>query len=287
MDRRSFCANSLATLALSGVIAAQEPKSTAARGRVITKGRLKQSASRWCYGGIELDALCKAAAGMGFHAIDLLDEKDWGVPPKHGLVCSLGNGAGGIEKGFNRLEHHDQLVHGTERLIPVAKAAGVPSLIVFSGNRAGLSDEEGVKNCITGLKRVAGAAEKHGVQIVIEYLNSKVDHGDYQFDRMKFGVDVVKGVGSPQLKILYDIYHAQIMEGDVIRTIRDNHELIGHFHTGGVPGRNELDGTQELNYRAIAQAIVDLKFSGYVAHEFVPTRDPLTSLAEAGALCDV
>jgi hydroxypyruvate isomerase len=178
-------------------------------------------------------------------------------------------------------------VHGTERLLPIAKAAGVPSLIVFSGNRAGLSDEEGVKNCITGLKRVAAAAEKHGVQVVIEYLNSKVDHGDYQFDHMKFGVDVVKGVGSLKLKILYDIYHAQIMEGDVIRTIRDNHDLIGHFHTGGVPGRNEIDGTQELNYRAIAQAIVDTKFTGYLAHEFVPARDPLTSLGEAGALCDV
>ncbi len=125
------------------------------------------------------------------------------------------------------------------------------------------------------------------MQVVIEYLNSKVDHGDYQFDHMKFGVDVVKGVGSPKLKILYDIYHAQIMEGDVIRTIRDNHELIGHFHTGGVPGRNEIDGTQELNYRAIAQAIVDVKYTGYMAHEFMPTREPLTSLAEAGALCDV
>jgi hydroxypyruvate isomerase len=287
MDRRSFCTTSLATLALASSLPAQAPEKPAARGRVITKGRLKQSVSRWCYGRIELDALCQAAAAMGFHAIDLLDEKDWGVPAKHGLVCALGNGAGGIEQGFNRLEHHDQLVHGTERLIPIAKAAGVPSVIVFSGNRAGLSDEEGVKNCITGLKRVAGAAEKHGVQVVIEYLNSKHDHGDYQFDHMKFGVDVVKGVGSPQLKILYDIYHAQIMEGDVIQTIRDHHELIGHFHTGGVPGRNELDGTQELNYRAIAQAIVDLKYSGYMAHEFVPTRDPLTKLAEAGALCDV
>ncbi len=287
MDRRAFCTSSLATLALAGALPAQNAPNAAARGRVITKGRLKQSVSRWCYGGIELEALCKAAAAMGFHAIDLLDEKDWGVPAKHGLVCALGNGAGGISKGFNRLEHHDELVHRTERLIPIAKAAGVPSVIAFSGNRAGLSDEEGVKNCVTGLKRVAGAAEKHGVQIVIEYLNSKVDHGDYQFDHMHFGVDVVKGVGSTKLKILYDIYHAQIMEGDVIRTIRDNHDLIGHFHTGGVPGRNEIDGTQELNYRAIAQAIVETGYSGYVAHEFVPARDPLTSLAEAGALCDV
>ena len=287
MDRRSFCTTSLATLALASALPVHAQQKPAARGRVITKGRLKQSASRWCYGGIELELLCKEAAAMGFHAIDLLDEKDWGVPARYGLVCALGNGAGGIPKGFNRLEHHDELVHGTERLIPIAKAAGVPSVIVFSGNRDGLSDEEGVKNCITGLKRVASAAEKHGVQIVIEYLNSKVDHGDYQFDHMHFGVDVVKGVGSPKLKILYDIYHAQIMEGDVIRTIRDNHELIGHFHTGGVPGRNEIDGTQELNYRAIAQAIVDVKYTGYLAHEFVPTRDPLTSLGEAGALCDV
>jgi len=287
MDRRLFCASSIAALALPSALRAQEPNKSAARGKVIQKGRLKQSVSRWCYGGIELETLCKEVAAMGFHAIDLLDEKDWGVPAKFGLVCALGNGAGGIPKGFNRLEHHDELVHGTERLLPIAKAAGVPSVIVFSGNRAGLSDEEGVKNCITGLKRLAAAAEKTGVQIVIEYLNSKVDHGDYQFDHMKFGVDVVKGVGSPKLKILYDIYHAQIMEGDVIRTIRDNHDLIGHFHTGGVPGRNEIDGTQELNYRAIAQAIVDVKYAGYMAHEFVPSRDPLTSLAEAGALCDV
>lgn len=287
MDRRSFCTSALAAVALTRTSSAQAAQSPAARKRAITKGRLKQSVSRWCYGGIALDDLCKAAAEMGFHAIDLLDEKDWGVPTKHGLVCSLGNGAGPIHKGFNRLEHHDELVHGTERLLPLAKAAGVPSLIVFSGNRNGLSDEEGARNCITGLKRVAGTAEKLGVQIVIEYLNSKVDHGDYQFDRMKFGVDVVKGVGSERLKILYDIYHAQIMEGDVIRTIRDHKDLIGHFHTGGVPGRNEIDGTQELNYRAIAQAIVDTGFAGYVAHEFVPARDPLTSLSEAGALCDV
>ncbi len=290
MNRRLFCASTFATLALPGVLAAQEPTkpaASAARGRVITKGRLKQSVSRWCYSGIELEALCKAAAAMGFHAIDLLDEKDWGVPAKFGLVCALGNGAGPIHKGFNRLENHDELVHGTERLLPIAKAAGVPSVIVFSGNRGGISEDEGIKNCITGLKRVAAAAEKNGVQVVIEYLNSKVDHGDYQFDHMKFGADVIKGVGSPKIKILYDIYHAQIMEGDVIRTIRDHKEMIGHFHTGGVPGRNEIDGTQELNYRAIAQAIVDCGNTSYMAHEFVPSRDPLTSLAEAGALCDV
>jgi hydroxypyruvate isomerase len=279
MDRRHFCASTLAALTLPGMLAAQTPTKPAARTRVITKGRLKQSVSRWCYGGIELEALCKAAAEMGFHAIDLLDEKDWSVPAKFGLVCALGNGAGRIPKGFNRLENHDELVHGTERLIPIAKAAGVPSVIVFSGNREGLSDEEGTKNCITGLKRIAAAAEKNGVQVVIEYLNSKVDHGDYQFDHMKFGASKVK--------ILYDIYHAQIMEGDVIRTIRDHKDMIGHFHTGGVPGRNEIDGTQELNYRAIAQAIVDCGNTSYVAHEFVPSRDPLTSLAEAGALCDV
>jgi hydroxypyruvate isomerase len=287
MDRRSFCTTSLATLALAGALPAQETRQLAQRQRAITKGRLKQSVSRWCYGGIQLETLCQEAAALGFHAIDLLDERDWGVPARYGLVCALGNGAGPIHKGFNRLEQHDELVHGTERLLGIAKAAGVPSLIVFSGNRAGLSDEEGAKNCITGLKRVAGTAEKLGVQIVIEYLNSKVDHGDYQFDHMRFGVDVVKGVGSPKVKILYDIYHAQIMEGDVIRTIRDHKDLIGHFHTGGVPGRNEIDGTQELNYRAIAQAIVDAGIPAYVAHEFVPTRDPLTSLAEAGALCDV
>jgi hydroxypyruvate isomerase len=224
---------------------------------------------------------------MGGSSVELLDEADWATPKKHGLVCAVANGPGGIPKGWNRLEHHDALVKKTEELLPKIAAAAIPNTIVFSGNRDGQADGEGAKNCIAGLKRVAPLAEKHGVTLLLEILNSKVDHQDYQFDHMAFGLEVVKAVGSPRLKILYDIYHAQIMEGDVIRTIQGHIDSIGHFHTGGVPGRGEIDASQELNYGAIAKAIADTGFQGFVAQEFVPARDPLTSLRDAFATCFV
>jgi len=278
------------TAGTAAFLAGMPNGSTAAQpaGRAVAKGRLKQSVSRWCYAKIPMPEFCQAVAGMGLTAIDLLDEPDWSVVRDFGLVCSMGNAGGGtIRDGLNVKANHDAIVGNFEKSIPKAKSLQVPNVITFFGNRKGMSDEEATANCIEGLNRVKGIAEANGVTICVELLNSKVDHKDYQGDRSKFGVDIVKAVGSPRVKLLYDIYHMQIMEGDLIRTIRDNYQYLGHFHTGGVPGRHELDGTQEVTWNAVATAIADLKFDGYLAHEFVPTRDPLTSLREAVVLCDV
>jgi hydroxypyruvate isomerase len=250
-------------------------------------GRLKHSVSRWCYGKIPIDDLCEAAKAIGYRSVELLDEADWKVPARHGLVCAMANGFGTIPVGFNRLDQHDKLVADAERMIPRAAAAGVPNIVCFSGNRAGMSDGEGIANCITGFKRLAPTAERHGVTLCLELLNSKVDHQDYQADHTAWGVQVVQGVSSPRVKLLYDIYHMQVMEGDVVATIRANAPHIAHYHTGGVPGRHEIDDTQELNYRRVMQAIADLGFGGFVAQEFVPVRDPLTSMRQAFEICDV
>jgi hydroxypyruvate isomerase len=250
-------------------------------------GRLRQSVSRWCYGKIPLDDLCIAAKEIGLVAIDLLDETDWATPAKHGLTCAMANGFGTIPRGFNRPDNHDKLVADAERMIPLAAAAGVPNIVCFSGNRAGMSDGEGIANCTAGLKRLMPTAERFGVTLCLELLNSKVDHKDYHADHTAWGVRVVEGVGSPRLKLLYDIYHMQVMEGDVVATIRAASPHIAHYHTGGVPGRNEIDDTQELNYRRVAQAIADTGFTGFLAHEFVPKREPLKSLREAYEICDV
>ena len=255
---------------------------------MVQKGRLKQSVCRWCYGKIPLHEFCKAVSEIGLTAIDLIEEKEWPILAEHGLICSLGWKMGGdIPNGLNDPANHDLIVNGILTTLPKAAKAKVPNLIAFFGNRKGRSDEDAIKNCVIGLNKVKKAAEEHGVTVCVELLNSKVDHKDYQGDRTWFGVEVVKQVDSPRVRLLYDIYHMQIMEGDVIRTIRDNHQWIAHFHTGGVPGRHELDDTQELNWRTVAKAIADTGYTGYVAHEFVPTRDPLTSLREAVALCDV
>jgi hydroxypyruvate isomerase len=250
-------------------------------------GRLKHSVSRWCYGRIPLDDLCRAAKEIGYASVELLDEKDWEVPKKHGLTCAMANGFGTIPVGFNDLANHEKLVADATVMIPKAAAAGVPNIVCFSGNRRNISDAEGIANCITGFKRLAPLAEQHGVTLCLELLNSKVDHRDYHADHTAWGVEVVKGVGSPRVKLLYDIYHMQIMEGDVIRTIRNNFQHIAHFHTGGVPGRNEIDDTQELNYRRVMEAIAELGFNGYVAQEFVPRRDPLASMRQAFEICNV
>jgi len=272
--------------ARSGV--AERPSSRAAElPRSGVAGRLKQSVSRWCYGRIPLDDLCQAAKSIGYSSVELLSEPDWATPKKHGLQCAMANGFGSIPVGFNRPDNHDKLVADAERMIPLVAAAGIPNIVVFSGNRAGLSDGDGIANCISGLRRVAPTAEKHGVTLCLEMLNSKVDHKDYQADHTAWAVEVVKGVGSPRLKLLYDIYHMQIMEGDVTATIRANSQYIAHYHTGGVPGRAEIDETQELNYRRVMEAIADTGFSGFVGQEFVPKRDPLTSLKQAFQICDV
>jgi hydroxypyruvate isomerase len=251
------------------------------------KGRLKQSVARWCYSKMSLDDLARESARIGLKGIDLIDYKEWPTVQKYGLVPAMTPGAGTIADGFNRKENHDRLVREMEENIARAAAAGVPNVITFSGNRRGQPDAEGQENCVIGLNRVKKIAEDKGVTINLELLNSKVDHHDYQCDHTAWGVEVMKRVDSPRVKLLYDIYHMQIMEGDIIRTIRQNIQYIGHFHTGGVPGRHEIDGTQELNYRPVAEAIVNAGFTGYFAHEFVPTRDPMQSLEAAARLCDV
>jgi len=251
------------------------------------KGRLKQSAARWCYRNIPIEDLAREAAAMGLKGIDLIEPKDWPTLKKHGLVPTMVSGGGTIADGLNRKENHDKLEREFRENIPRAAEAGVPNVITFSGNRRGLPDSEGIENCVAGLNRVKALAEQHGVTICLELLNSKIDHKDYQCDHTPWGVEVVKRVNSPRVKLLYDIYHMQIMEGDVIRTIRENIQWIAHFHTGGVPGRHEIDSSQELNYSAVIRAIVDTGFSGYVAHEFVPVREPLKSLREAALLCDL
>jgi hydroxypyruvate isomerase len=253
-----------------------------------TGGRLKQSVCRWCYRDIPLRDLCRSVAEMGLTAMDLLTPEEWPVAKEFGLICSMGSGLGGpIDQGLNDPANHESIVNGLTKGIPLAAKAGVPNVITFFGNRRGRSDEEAIANSVAALNRVKKVAEDHGVTVCVELLNSKVNHKDYQGDRTPYGVAVVSQVNSPRVKLLYDIYHMQIMEGDVIRTLRDNQQWIAHYHTGGVPGRNEIDTSQELYYPAIARAIADTGFQGYFAHEFIPKREPLASLREAVALCQV
>ena len=253
-------------------------------------GRIKQSVSRWPYSKIPLPEFCAACKGMGIVAIDLLQPEEWPIVRDAGLVSSMGYPTKRddfIATGFNNRANHAMLLRELETTIPLAARAGVPNVIAMFGNRNGRSDAEGIRNCIEGLSAIKALAEEQQVTICVELLNSKVDHHEYQGDHTAFGRAVMEGVGSPRVKLLYDIYHMQIMEGDVIRTVRTNIDYIGHFHTGGVPGRHELDDTQELNWHAVARAIADLNFQGYMAHEFVPTREPLVSLREAVQTCTV
>ena len=277
MTRRSFVP---LTAAAPGLLA--EAAQSIAR-----KGRLKQSVSRWCFNKYPLDDLSREAKRLGLVGIDLLGPAEWQVVQKHGLIPTMGS-IPAKTGSLNRKENHDQIEKAFREGIEMAAAARVPNLIIMSGNRAGMPDEEGLENCVLGLNRIKPIAEDKGVTITIELLNSKVDHKDYMCDRTAWAVEAVKRVNSPRIKVLYDIYHMQIMEGDIIRTIRQNIQWIGHFHTGGNPGRHEIDDTQELNYRAVAQAIVETGYTGYFAHEFVPSRpDPLASLAQAVEICDV
>jgi hydroxypyruvate isomerase len=281
---RREAVGALGTLAGAALIGERANRAVAEPSR---PGRIKQSVARWCYARIPLDELCAAAAASGYQSVELLDPADWKTPERHGLRCAMSNSFGSIPVGFNRPDKHDELVAAGEARIAQAAAAGVPSIVVFSGNRNGMSDGEGIANCITGLRRLMPAAERHGVTLCMEMLNSKVDHRDYHADHTAWAVEVVKGVDSQRFKLLYDIYHMQVMEGDVIATIRANAAHIAHFHTGGVPGRAEIDASQELNYPAIMRAIADLGYEGFVGQEFIPKRDPLVSLREAQVLCDV
>ena len=270
--------------------AAVAGSSTSAQESAVKNARLKQSVCRWCYQRIPLEDFLKGVKAIGLNAVDLLQPNEWDVAAKFDIQTSTGypgEGGGTIPDGLNNLALHDQIEAAFKKAFPKAKEMKIPNLITFFGNRKGMPDEQAIDNCVTGLNRIKGMAEDHGVTVVVELLNSKVDHKDYQGDRTPFGVEVMKRVNSPHVKLLYDIYHMQIMEGDVIRTIRDNQQYIAHYHTGGNPGRHELDATQELQWATVAKAILDLGYTGYFAHEFIPTRDPLTSLREAVTLCDV
>jgi hydroxypyruvate isomerase len=248
----------------------------------------RHSVCKWCYKDIPLAEMAAAVKTFGIESIELLDPADWAVLKQHGLTCAMANGTTTIPKGFNRLENHATQVPTMIERIGVCADAGIPSVIVFSGNRAGMSDEQGLENCVVGLKQIVGEAEKRGVTVCMELLNSKVNHKDYMCDRTPWGVELVKRVGSERFKLLYDIYHMQIMEGDVIRTIQESHKYIGHYHTGGNPGRNEIDETQELNYAAIARAIKATGYTGFVGQEFIPKRKPaLDSLRAAIGICTV
>src|SRR5258708_25085984 len=250
-------------------------------------GTFQQSVCRWCYSKVPLDELAHASKEMGLASVELLDRIDWPVVRRYGLTCAMANGVTKIADGFNRVENHAQYVPGMIERIAVCAEAGLPNVICFSGNRRGMSDEQGLENCAVGLKQIVGEAEKRGVTVCMELLNSKVNHKDYMCDHTAWGVELAKRVGSERFKLLYDIYHMQIMEGDVIRTIQENHACIGHYHTGGNPERHEIHETHELNYAAIMRAIKGTGFTGFVAQEFIPKRDALTSLREAVKLCTV
>jgi hydroxypyruvate isomerase len=250
-------------------------------------GSFRHSVCRWCYEKIPVDDLARAAKRIGLESVELLDPVDWPVVQKYGLTCAMANGVTRIPEGLNRVEHHAIMVPGMIERIGACADAGLPNVICFSGNRAGMDDELGLANCATALRQIVVEAEKRRVTVCMELLNSKINHHDYMCDHTAWGVELVKRVGSDRFKLLYDIYHMQIMEGDVVRTIQDNHQYIGHYHTGGVPGRHEIDQTQELNYAMISRSIKATGFRGFMAQEFVPVRDPLTSLAEAVATCTV
>ena len=253
------------------------------------KGNINHSACRWCYGDIPLDQLCAAAKDIGLKGIDLVGPKDWPTLKKYGLISSMCNGAEiNLTDGFGDTQFHAQLHKNYTAMIPMVEAAGYKNLICFSGSRRGKDDETGWKNCVEGLKPMVELAEKHNVTLVMELLNSKIDHKDYQCDHTAWGAELAKRLGSEHFKLLYDIYHMQIDEGDVIRNIRDHHQYIAHYHTGGVPGRNEIDETQELYYPAVMRAIVEVGHKGFVAQEFIPKQpDKLASLRLAVHICDV
>jgi hydroxypyruvate isomerase len=288
LSRREFLVQSGSLGALATTAAA--PLSASAGNSPAPGGRLKQSVCRWPYSRTPLPEFCRRANQIGFRAIDLLFPDEWPVALDAGMVVSMGYASRRekfIATGFNNPANHALLLDELEKALPLAARARVPNVIAMFGNRvSGIDDAAAIANCVAGLGKIAPLAEQHGVTVCVELLNSKVDHAGYQGDHTAFGVAVMEGVKSPRVKLLYDIYHMQIMEGDVIRTIRDNIRWIGHFHTGGVPGRHEISDTQELNYKGIAAAIADLEFQGYVAHEFIPTRsDPYVSLEEAFRLC--
>ncbi len=288
MKRRTFIGSSVAAtvglVSTAGV--AMEAKSIPASN---LKGNINHSVCRWCYSKIPMEDFLQSLNELGVTAMDLTGPEDWPLMKKYGIHASMCWGAGlGIEKGWNDPKLHEELIKDYLQMIPKVAEAGYTNLICFSGNRNSMNDEDGLKNCAKGLKQIMPQAEKHGVVIQMELLNSKVDHKDYMCDHAKWGVALCKEIGSENFKLLYDIYHMQIMEGDVIRTIQEHHTYFGHYHTGGNPGRHEIDETQELYYPAIMKAILETGYKGYVAQEFIPSwEDKIAALKQGVTICDV
>ena len=287
-----------AITATTASLGARISASEEAADKAAAKGLINHSVCRWCYDDIPLEDFCVAAKEIGLQSIDLLDTADFETLNKYDLTCALvsfptattkdGVKVGMIEKAFNRLEHHDALVEVYEKTLKNCADVGAKQLICFSGNRESMDDEEGMENCALGLQRILPLAEKLGITLTMELLNSRVDHPDYMCDLSHWGTALVDKIGSPNFKLLYDIYHMQIMEGNIIATIREKNEYFSHYHTGGVPGRNEIDETQELYYPVIMRAIIDTGFKGYVAQEFIPKReDKIASLKQGVAICTV
>jgi hydroxypyruvate isomerase len=298
LSRRSAIRTLSQTAAAVGVTASLADRLGAAESAAgPASGKINHSVCKWCYGKVSLEDLCTAGKGMGLKSIDLLETKDFDTLKAHDMVCAMISGVpGGIQDGLNQLENHAKIIEFFETTAPIVAKAGFKNIICFSGNRRRLTDEQGLQNCAAGLKKIMPICEKHNVLAVMELLNSKIDHADYMCDHTAWGVELCKRVGSDRFKLLYDIYHMQIMEGDVIRTIRGDKgkkiesaaPYIAHYHTGGVPGRAEIDETQELYYPAIMKAIVETGFTGFVAQEFVPKRpDVLASLRQGVQICNV
>ncbi|MFH6604890.1 hydroxypyruvate isomerase family protein [Maribacter algicola] len=289
MKRRKFIGTSAA--ASMGILAYNNANANSSRKLANNqlKGNINHSACRWCYSSIELEDLLKSFNDLGIKAMDLVGPKDWPLLKKYNVHSSMCNGAEiGLTEGWNDPKHHETLVKNYIEMIPKVAEAGYTNLICFSGNGKGMNDLVGLQNCVTGLKQIIPTAEKHGVIIQMELLNSKVDHKDYMCDNTLWGVELCRRLGSDNFKLLYDIYHMQIMEGDIIRNIQDYHQYFGHYHTGGNPGRNEINETQELFYPAIMKAILATGFKGYVAQEFIPTwDDKIAALKEGVSICDV
>jgi len=255
------------------------------------KGRIEQSVCQWCFEPMDLETLARNAAAMGIRSVELVPPEKWPILKKHGLICALSNSHGFVD-GWSHQENYAMCTAKVKEAVDATAAAGFPSVITFSGFRKGMADDVGLENTVAGLKQVIGYAEKKKVNLCLEVLNSRVavemkGHPDYMADKVEWAVEVCRRIGSPRMKILFDIYHVQIMQGDLITRIKQFHEYIGHYHTAGVPGRNEIDGTQEINYAPIFRTIAETRYAGYVAHEFIPTRDPMQKLREAVALCDV
>ena len=290
-SRRTLIKN--ITLAASAVIAAPVASFASQNkieNKIKLKGNINHSVSRWTFGYLSLDELCKAVKEIGFNAIDLVKPKDWPTLQQHGIYSSMCYTAGdnNLNNGLNNPVYHENLIKEYLETIPIMAKAGYKNLICFSGKREGMDDETGMKNCMEALKKILPLAERNGVTMVMELLNSKIDHKDYMCNHVEWGAELCKRISSENFKLLFDIYHMQIQEGDIIRNIRDYHQYIAHYHTGGIPGRHEINDTQELYYPAVMKAIVETGYKGYVAQEFVPTmKDKLDSLKEAIKICDV